>query len=108
MEDGFEFIKDGDLNTLQPHFDRTRKDIFHYALFAHTLGLPRWWINDKSLTSISVASATATITTGSAHNLSSGSQVTIMGAPPNSALNGNYTVTVFNSNTFTVSTPSAK
>ena len=33
---GFQFIRDDLLG-----FDQTRKDIFHYALFAHSIGMPK-------------------------------------------------------------------
>jgi hypothetical protein len=77
------------------HFDASLKDIFHYALFAHALGLPRWLINDRTLTSIVVSpgGASATVTTGAAHGLAPGAMITIVGAPAGSGLNGNYPVT---------------
>ena len=91
------------------HFDASRKDIFHYALLAHALGLPKWLINDKTLTSIVVAAggASATVTTGAAHGLASGAAITIVGAPASSGLNGNYNVTPVSDITFTIKTSGA-
>src|SRR5207302_59668 len=41
---GFYYIKSGDATGTRPaHFDSNRKDIFHYAVSAHALGLPKWW-----------------------------------------------------------------
>jgi len=103
---GFNFIKNGAPGNAPPlpaHFDHNRKDVFHYVLFAHTLGLPKWWINDKTLTSIKVLSGTATVMTGSPHGLSDGATVTVLGATT-SALNSNYTVHVASPTTFTFPT----
>ena len=89
---GFNFIKNGAPGNVPPlpaHFDHNRKDIFHYVLFAHTLGLPKWWINDKTLTGIVVSGVTATITTGAPHGLNGIVPITVLGAT-NAALNGNY------------------
>lgn len=89
---GFNFIKNGAPGNVPPlpaHFDHNRKDIFHYVLFAHTLGLPKWWINDKTLTGIVVSGTTATITTGSPHGLNGNVPITVLGST-NAALNGNY------------------
>lgn len=119
-KDGFQLIRDGKLTgsiaSTTPHFDHNRKDIFHYALFAHALGLPKWRTNDASLTNIVVASGTATVTTQLAHGLSSGAQVTVVGAPASSGscpdslhpcLNGTYSVTVTGNTTFTFPTTAA-
>lgn len=100
---GFNFIKNGAPGNVPPlpaHFDHNRKDIFHYVLFAHTLGLPKWWINDKTLTSIKVLSGTATATTGSPHGLNEGATVTVLGATT-SAMNNNYVAHVTSPTTFT-------
>ena len=113
-KNGFQLIRDGGTVggvNVAGHFARNRKDIFHYALFAHALGLPKWRTNDKSLTSIVVTGTTATATTQLPHGLTSGSKVTVMGAPkasigapPSTGLNGTYTVTVVDDTTFTFTT----
>jgi hypothetical protein len=63
-----------------------------------------------TLTSIAVSSGTATVTTASAHGLSTGNQVTIYGCTSSPALNTvayPYTITVTGSTTFTFSTGAA-
>ena len=89
-------------------FGHAKKDIFHHALFAHALGIPKWRVNNKTLTQIVVSGGIATITTGSPHGLSTGNTVTIVGAPVgpiDSMLNGTWTpITVTSPTTFTVST----
>jgi hypothetical protein len=55
---GFRFLRDQPLdgncavdpNTCSRRFDRNRKDIFHYALFAHALGVQR--LDDPNTTSV--------------------------------------------------------
>jgi len=90
------------------HFDPARKDIFHYALFAHALALPKWLISDKTLVSISVSNGTATVTTGSPHGLAQGAPITVVGASAASNLNGNNTVSsVLTDTTFTISAPTS-
>jgi hypothetical protein len=93
------------------HFDHSRKDIFHYALFAHTLGLPRWRIYDQSLTNIVVSGGIATLTTQIPHELTGSIKISVVGAPdsssPATSLNGTYTATIGSSNTLTFSTAAA-
>ncbi len=93
-KNGFEVVKDA-------YFNHDRRHIFHYALFAHTVGLPRWSTNDKSLSSIAVAqgvTATATVTIGSSQGPTSGSiPIIVLGAPAASGLNNTaaaYTASV--------------
>ena len=109
---GFNFIKNGTPpgpnpgNGLPAHFDRNRRDIFHYVLFAHTLGLPKWWINDKTLTSIVVSGTTATVTAGSQHGLYGPVSITVLGAS-NPALNGTYNNATASGSTITFTTAAA-
>ena len=109
-KNGFQLIKNGGASgstTLPPHFDHNRKDIYHYALFAHALGLPKWRTNDQSLTSIVVSGGMATATTQVAHGISGSATITVLGAPATSGLNNTYTAS-FNSNTFTFPTSAAR
>jgi len=62
----------------------------------------------QTISSITHVGAVATLTTGAAHNLATGNQVTIAGASP-AAYNGTYVITVTGTTTFTYtmgSTPS--
>jgi hypothetical protein len=54
----------------------------------------------KVISSITRAGTTATLTTATAHGLSTGNQVTVFGAVP-TGYNGTYTITVTGANTFT-------
>jgi hypothetical protein len=104
---GFQQIKDGDSNLSIPRsFDHNRRDIFHYVLFAHTVGLPKWRMNDGSLVSIVVSGNTATVTTGSAL-ASTPSSVTVIGAPASSNLNGTHPVTAAKGATLTITVASS-
>jgi hypothetical protein len=88
-------FKNGDPSASSPlpaYFDHHRKDMFHYALFAHTVGLPRWITYDGTLISVAVQSSVATVTTAQPHGLNIGDVVTISGAPLGSNINGVYTV----------------
>lgn len=96
-KDAFETVKEA-------NFDRSRKDVFHYALFGHDLGLARWRINDKSLSKIVVSGGSATITTELPVN--AGGSVTVLGAPPAANLNGTYSATA-SGNTLTFAAPGA-
>ncbi len=114
---GFRFLRDQPLNypdesdcvaagaRCQRRFDHSRKDMFHYTLFAHALGLPTWLIADGTLTKIEVSSDVATVTTLVDHGLATGSFVTVSGATADRDLNGTYNVaTVPNSRKFTFAT----
>lgn len=57
-------------------------------------------ITGQTISSITNSSLTATLTTASAHGLSTGNFVTVSGAVP-SAYNGEYAITVTGANTFT-------
>jgi hypothetical protein len=92
-KNGYEVVKD-------TYFNHDRRHIFHYALFAHTVGLPRWSTNDKTLTKIVVdqgGSATATVTIGSSQGPSSGAMIPIivLGAPAASGLNNTAAVPTY-------------
>ena len=58
-----------------------------------------------AISTITRVSTLATLTTASAHGLATGSQVAIAGCTP-SAYNGVYTITVLNSTSFTIISPS--
>jgi hypothetical protein len=115
---GFLRIKNGDPSASPPlpaYFDHSRKDIFHYAVFAHTMGLPRWMMIDGTLISVVVSGGTATVTTAVPHLANPGDFVSISGAPGSANLNGVYSVaTVIPANppatastSFTISIPLA-
>jgi hypothetical protein len=109
-KDGFQLIKNGGTfggTPLLPHFDHNRKDIFHYAFFAHALALPKWRTNDKTLTSIVVSTGTATATTQLKHGLSTGNMITVLAATATSGLNTTstaYSVSGVSDTTFTFPT----
>jgi len=86
------------------YFSHNRKDTFHYALFGHALGLPKWRTSDKSLSGIVVSSGLATATTQLAHGLTSSALVTVFGASAASGLNGTYLASRVTDTTFTFST----
>jgi hypothetical protein len=94
---GFEVFK----NT---YFSRSRKDSYHYVLFAHALALPAWRINDKSLTNIVVSAGVATATTQIAHMVAGPTTMTVFGASSASGLNNTYTVTPVTATTLTFPT----
>ncbi|HEX6803582.1 MAG TPA: Ig-like domain repeat protein [Terriglobales bacterium] len=51
-------------------FNHGKKDSYHYALFSHGVGLPSWFLSDKSLTSVTQSGSTVTFTTSTPHGLS--------------------------------------
>jgi hypothetical protein len=86
-------------------FQHGRKDSYHYALFAHALGLPQWGFQDGSLINVAAAGTTVTLTTKTPHGLLAGDRVTIADAISNPGLNGTYKVqSVLNANSFTITT----
>jgi hypothetical protein len=96
---GFEVLKN-------KYFSRSRKDSYHYVLFAHALALPAWRINDKSLTSLVVGPAgLATATTQIAHGITGSIPGFVYGAPAASGLNGPFTFTMVSATTFTFPVP---
>ena len=118
---GFEFLKNQPLNykdetTCQQalngpcirRFQHGRKDSYHYALFAHAVGLPEWALTGGSLTSVVGSGNTVTFTTSSPHGLIAGTdRVTISDAITNPSLNGTYLVQTASGNTFTIQIPVA-
>lgn len=107
--------KNGDTTSSPPlptYFDHSRKDMFHYVLFAHTLGLPRWMVPDGTLVSVAVQTSVAAVTTGLPHGLNPGDFVSISGAVPTANINGAYQVASVSapwplpgSTSFTISIP---
>lgn len=96
---GFEFFKHRTNGQNVPDFQAGRDESYHYVLFAHALGLGStiFSVSGGTLTSISVAGMTATVTTSVPHGLSTGTRITVGGAnSPNPAfgqdfaLNGTY------------------
>ena len=89
-------------------FQHGRKDSYHYALFAHAVGLPEWALTGGSLTSAVASGNTVTFTTSTSHGLIAGTdRVTIANATTNPSLNGTYFVQTASGNSFTVQTPTA-
>ena len=81
-----------------PRFQHGRKDSYHYALFAHTLGLPNWTLVTGTLTSVGQLGTTVTFTTSTPHGLVvdqhlGNGRVTIANAITNPNLNGTQLVT---------------
>jgi uncharacterized repeat protein (TIGR01451 family) len=118
---GYEFLKNQPLNYPDEtscqqalsgpcirRFQHGRKDSYHYAVFAHAVGLPEWSLTGGSLTSVVASGNTVTFTTSSPHDLIAGTdRVTISDATTNSSLNGTYFVQTASANTFTIQTPTA-
>ena len=118
---GFEFLKNQPLNYPDEtsceqalsgpcirRFQHGRKDSYHYALFAHAVGLPEWGLQGGSLTSVVASGNTVTFTTSAPHGLTAGTdRVTITDAITNPSLNGTYLVQTASGNTFTIPIPTA-
>ena len=118
---GFEFLKNQPLNYPDEtsceqalsgpcirRFQHGRKDSYHYALFAHAVGLPEWGLQGGSLTSVVASGNTVTFTTSAPHGLTVGTdRVTITDAITNPSLNGTYLVQTASGNTFTIPIPTA-
>jgi hypothetical protein len=95
-------------NTCLPVFQHGKKDSYHYALFSHGVGLPSWFLSDKSLQSVVQTGNTVTFTTTLPHGISQIKQqanyanaddttcpngrVTVVFAATNTNLNGTYCV----------------
>jgi hypothetical protein len=92
-------------------FQHGRKDSYHYALFAHALGLPDWTLLGGSLSSVVASGNTVTFTTSTSHGLNTAvpgsDRVTIADAITNPSLNGTYSVQTPNDTTFTIQIPTA-
>jgi hypothetical protein len=101
--------KGGFTFTKNKHFQRARKDSYHYALFAHDLGLATniFAISDGTLTSIVADGSTATVTISSTQVLHSGDSVRVSGGVfPDFSLNGSYSpITVKSATSFTFPAP---
>ncbi len=118
---GFEFLKNQPLNYPDEtsceqaingpcirRFQHGRKDSYHYALFAHAVGLPEWGLQGGSLTSIVASGNTVTFTTSAPHGLTAGTnRVTITDAITNPSLNGTYLVQTASGNAFTIQIPTS-
>jgi X-X-X-Leu-X-X-Gly heptad repeat protein len=118
---GFEFLKNQPLNYPDEtsceqalngpcirRFQHGRKDSYHYAMFAHAVGLPEWGLQGGSVTSIVASGNTVTFTTSGPHGLTAGTdRVTITDAITNPSLNGTYLVQTASGNTFTIQIPTA-
>ncbi len=104
-----------------PRFQRGKKDSWHYALFAHALGLPKWTLQSGTLTSVVQSGQTVTFTTSTPHGLTgninvtrgnfnipiqdptcASGRVTVAFAITNHNLNGIYCVQVTGQSTFTI------
>jgi Bacterial Ig-like domain (group 3) len=86
-------------------FQHGRKDSYHYALFAHALGLPEWTLLGGSLASVVASGNTVTFTTLAPHGLNTVAgtdRVTIADAITNPSLNGTYSVQTPSPTTFTI------
>jgi hypothetical protein len=112
---GFEFLKNQPLNYADEtscqqalngpcirRFQHGRKDSYHYALFAHAVGLPEWSLQGGSLTSVVASGNTVTFTTSSPNGLTGTDRVTVSDAVTNPNLNGTYFVQTASGNTFTI------
>jgi hypothetical protein len=118
---GFEFLKNQPLNYPDEtsceqalngpcirRFQPGRKDSYHYALFAHALGVPEWGLLDGSLTSVVASGNIVTFTTSTPHGLTAGTdRITVADAITNSSLNGTYSVQTASGNVFTIQIPTA-
>ena len=95
-------------------FQHGKKDSWHYALFAHGLGLPNWTLQARTLTSVVPSASTVTFITSTPHGLGLGAnpnetycpsgsdRVTVAFAITNPNLNGTFCVTVVDQFTFTI------
>ena len=96
----------GDVPVLQP----AKKDSYHYALFAHAIGLPTWSLGAANLTSVVQSGTIVTFTTSTPHGLGhnandtlcANGRVTVAYAITNQNLNGTACVTITGQNTFTI------
>jgi hypothetical protein len=118
---GFEFLKNQPLNYPDENsceqalngpcirrFQHGRKDSYHYALFAHAVGLPEWSLQGGSLSSVVATGNIVTFTTSSPNGLIAGTdRVTISDASTNPSLNGTYSVQTASGNIFTILIPTA-
>jgi hypothetical protein len=90
-------------------FQHGRKDSYHYVLSGHLLGLSKTSFSTfkGNLVSIVNSGTSATVTTSTAHGLSSGNRVSISGAIGDFDLNGTYFIKASpapTTTTFTITT----
>jgi hypothetical protein len=99
--------------TCVPVFQHGRKDSYHYALFAHAVGLPNWSLQGGTLTSVVQTGFTVTFTTSTPHGLGpnvndtscvgqSQGRVTVAFATTNPNLNGTQCANITGLTTFTI------
>jgi len=103
---GFELLKNQPLNypdessceaaTAPPcerRFQHGRKDSYHYALFAHAIGIPNWAFIGGSLVSVGVSGDVVTFTTSTPHGLVAGiDRVTVVNSISNPSLTGTFSI----------------
>ena len=98
-----------------PVFQPGKKDSYHYALFSHGVGVPNWFLFDKSLTSVAQKGNTVTFTTALPHgikhiagdNVCTAGRVTVLFAVTNPNLNGTFCIKNVNTagTTFDITVP---
>ena len=100
-------------------FQPGKKDSYHYALFSHGVGVPNWFLFDKSLSSVKQTGHTVTFTTPLPHGIkpivgdtvcsSNGymGRVTVVFAVTNPNLNGTFCIKNVNvaGTTFDITVP---
>jgi hypothetical protein len=100
-------------------FQPGKKDSYHYALFSHGVGVPNWFLFDKSLSSVKQTGNTVTFTTALPHGIkpivgdnvcsSNGNKgrVTVLFAVTNPNLNGTFCIKNVNvaGTTFDITVP---
>jgi Bacterial Ig-like domain (group 3) len=100
-------------------FQPGKKDSYHYALFSHGVGVPNWFLFDKSLSSVKQTGNTVTFTTPLPHGIkpivgdtvcsSNGymGRVTVLFAVTNPNLNGTFCIKNVNvaGTTFDITVP---
>jgi hypothetical protein len=101
--------------TCVPRFQPAQKDSYHYSLWAHTLGLTNWILQDGSLVSAVQSGPMLTLKTSTKHGLKSypdpscmNGRVTIAYAITNQNLNGTFCVSSIGDDyTFTIRAPNS-
>ena len=101
-------------------FQHGKKDSYHYAIFAHIIGLPNWTLQTGTLKSVTQKGNLVTFTTSTPHGLVQASgmgdqnplaRVTVGFAITNPSLNGTFYVhsvpNVPNPTTFTIQLPNS-
>ena len=96
-----------------PVFQPGKKDSYHYALFSGGVGVPNWFLFDKSLSSVKQTGNTVTFTTALPHgikhfagdNVCSSGRVTVLFAITNPNLNGTFCIKNVTASTFDITVP---